>query len=124
MTKCALDTHRLDAAVGVGEGGDPDDGVELEQGDGRGWIVEVDLARLDLLLQSVRQRVCIDLEADGQRGFWRDARTDAAVLLTGNGFMQLKFVPPEGLAPECLVAESLSISDASKRDLVEYLKGI
>ena len=66
------------------------------------------LPALSLLLQSVRQRVCIDLEADGQRGFWRDARTDTAVFLTGNGFMQLKCVTPEGLAPECLVAESLS----------------
>ena len=60
------------------------------------------LPAFDLLLQSVWQRVCIDLEADGQRGFWRDARTDTAVLLTGNGFMQLKCVAPEGLAPECL----------------------
>ena len=105
VTKRALDAHRLDAAVGVGEGGDTDDGVELEQGDGRRWIVEVDLAGLDLFLQSVWQRVCIDLEADGQRGFWRDARADAAVFLTGNGFMQLKRVAPEGLAPERLVAE-------------------
>ncbi len=106
MTKRALDAHRPDAAVGVGEGGDADDGVELEQGDGRGWIVEVDLGRFDLLLQSARQRVCLDLEANGQRGFWRDARTDTAVFLTGNGFMQLKRVTPEDLAPERLVAES------------------
>ena len=106
VTKRALDAHRLDAAVRVGEGGDTDDGVELEQGDGRGWIVEVDLGRFDLLLQSARQRVCIDLEANGQRGFWRDARTDTAVFLTGNGFMQLKRVTPEDLAPERLVAES------------------
>ena len=54
MTKRALDAHRFDAAVGIGEGGDADDGVELEQGNGRGRIVEVDLARLELLLQSVR----------------------------------------------------------------------
>ena len=61
--------HRLDAAVRVGEGGDTDDGVELEQGDSRGWIVEVDFAGLYLFFQSIWQRVCIDLEADRQRGF-------------------------------------------------------
>ena len=96
--------HRLDAAVGVGEGGNPDDGAELVQGDSRGWIVEVDLARLDLLLQSVWQHVCIDLEADGQRGFWRDARTDTAVLLTGNGFMQMKCVAPKASLPNVSLA--------------------
>ena len=32
MAKRALDAHRLDAAVGVGEGGDADDSVQLEQG--------------------------------------------------------------------------------------------
>jgi hypothetical protein len=71
-------------------------------------MVEVDFACCELLLQNIRQRVCIDLEADGQRGFWRDARADTAVLLAGNGFMQLKRVTPERLAPECLIAEGLS----------------
>ena len=50
MTKRALDAHRLDAAVGVGEGGDTDDSVELEQGDGRGWIVEINFACRELFL--------------------------------------------------------------------------
>src|SRR4029077_12401282 len=81
VTKRALDAHRPDAAVGIGKGGDADDGVELEQRDGRGRSAEFDLAGFDLPLQSVRERVGIHFEADGQCGFWRDARTDAAVAL-------------------------------------------
>jgi len=43
VTKRALDAHRLDAAVGVGEGRDANDRFELEQRDRRRWIVEIDL---------------------------------------------------------------------------------
>src|SRR5690348_14195244 len=106
MAECALDAHRLDAAIGVGEGGDTDDRVQLEQRDRRRWIVEVDLACRELLLQSVRQRVRVDFEADGQRRLGRDAGTDTAVLRTGNGFVQLERVTPKGLAAESVVAES------------------
>jgi len=56
-------------------------------------------------LLTLRQRVRIDLEAYGQRSFRRDAGADAAVLLTGDGFVQLQSVAPEGLAPEGLVSE-------------------
>ena len=63
----ALDAHRLDAAVGVREGGHADDRVELEQRDRRRRILEVDLAGLDLFHQRAGQRVRVHLQPDGQR---------------------------------------------------------
>src|SRR5262249_29066170 len=78
---------------------------------------EVDLACRDFLLQRRRQRVRINLQADGERGLWRNPRTNPAVLLTGNGLVQLERVAPEGLAPEGVVAERLAA-------LVQHRAGI
>ena len=64
MAKRALDPHRSDAAVGIREGGDADDRVQFEKGEGRRWIVEINLPCGELFLQSLRQRVCVNLEAD------------------------------------------------------------
>ena len=69
MTKRALDSHPLDAAIRVGESRDTDDGVQLEERDRRCRIVEVNFSCRELLLQTVRQRIRIDLKANGQRGF-------------------------------------------------------
>ena len=63
------------------------------------------LPALICFFKAVRQRVGVDLEADGQRGLRRDAGADAAVLLAGDGLVQLKRVAPEGLAAEGVVAE-------------------
>ena len=86
----------------------PTTAFNLSKRDRRRRIVEVDFARRDLLLQGIRQRVGVDLEPDGQRGLRRDAGADAAILLAGDGFVQLKRVAPEGLAPEGVVAEGLA----------------
>ena len=66
-----------------------------------------DLARLELLLQRVGQRVRVDLQADGQRRLRRDARADAAVLLAGDRLVQPQRVAPERLAAEGVEAERL-----------------
>jgi hypothetical protein len=69
VTQRALAAHRLDAAVGIGKGCDSHNSIELEQRNRRCWIIEIDLSRLDLLFESSRKRIRINLEANGQRGW-------------------------------------------------------
>ena len=107
MAKRTLDAHRSDAAVGICEGGDADDGIQLKKGNGGRWIVEINFARRELFLQSLRQRVGVHFKSDRQSGFRRNARTDTAVLLACDGFVQLERIAPEGLTSECLEAEGL-----------------
>jgi hypothetical protein len=64
MAERALDPHRSDTAIGICEGGNADDGIQFEKGDGRRWIVEINFPGGELLLQSCRQRVCVHLKAD------------------------------------------------------------
>ena len=95
----ALNAHRLEAAVGIGKSRDADHCVQLEKGDRRGRVFQVDFPGLELLLQSVRERVHVHLEADVQRGLRRDAGADAAVPLARDGFVQLEGVAPEASLP-------------------------
>jgi hypothetical protein len=53
----------------VKQTGHPDDGVELEQREGRRGVLEIHLARFELLFERVRQGVRVHLEADRQCGF-------------------------------------------------------
>jgi hypothetical protein len=71
---------------------DPYDGIQLEQAYCGRRIVEVNFASPDLLLWGVRQRVRIDLEADGARGL-RHAGAHTAVPLAGDGAVQLFPLP-------------------------------
>ena len=57
MTERALNSHRGDAAAFVEDAGDADHGVELEQLERDGGILEVDLAARDVTLQGARQGV-------------------------------------------------------------------
>ena len=52
VTERALDAHRLDAAVGIGESRDADHRVQFQERDGGCGIVEIDLARRDLLFSA------------------------------------------------------------------------
>ena len=63
----ARDTHRVQVAAGVEESLHSNDGIEFQQGHGRGGIVEIDLTTLQSLEDGRRQRVDIDLQADRQR---------------------------------------------------------
>jgi hypothetical protein len=74
----------------------------------RAWsrIVEVDLARLDLPLQVLRQRVRVDLQPTASAVFG-SLRADAAVLRSRDRFVQLQGVAEEGLRAEGVEAEDL-----------------
>ena len=66
MTEGALDADRHQPAA-VEEAGEPDDAVELEQGERGGGRGEVDLAGTDRSLQRGRERRRIDLQAELER---------------------------------------------------------
>ena len=55
-------------AGSVEPAGQPDHGIELEQGERRGRVVQVHLPGLDLRFQCRRQRVGVHFEPDCQRG--------------------------------------------------------
>ena len=108
MAKSALDSDRADASFLVKQAGNTDDGVEFEQRERRCWVLEIDLALFELLLERAGEGVRVDLEAHRQRGLRAHSASDAAVFLTGDRLVELKRVSPEGLAAESLVAEDLS----------------
>src|SRR5215213_8516116 len=108
MTERTLDSHRAHRAIRVCERRHADDGIELEERYRRGRIVKVDCAPRDLLLQCLRQGVGIDFKTHRQCGLRRDTRSDSAVLLAGNGFVQLKRIAPKSFAAERVVPEGLA----------------
>ena len=57
--------------------------------------------------QRRRERLAVDLQADGQRGLGADAVADAAVLRARDGAVELKRIAPERLAAEGVEAEGL-----------------
>ena len=65
--------------------------------------------RRELLLQGARERIRVDLEADRQRCFRRDAGADASILLADDGVVQLQGVAPEGLASECVLVPNRTL---------------
>src|SRR5690606_1997193 len=94
-------------AVLVQERLDADDRIQLEQCERGCRIVEIYLAGRNLLLERLGQGIGINLEADRQRGLWRDAGTDATILFTGHRLVQLQRIAPEGLAAERVVAKGI-----------------
>src|SRR5207248_2466385 len=80
----ALDADRLQSGGAGEEAGDADDGVQLQQRQRRRRIVQVDGSRLDAGRDVGGHRICVDLQADGQRRLRADARTDAAVRAPGD----------------------------------------
>ena len=85
MTKRALNPHRGDAAAFVEDAGDADHGVELQQFERDGGILQVDLAARDVTLQGARQGGKIHLEPRGERGGRRHAGADTTIRGAGNG---------------------------------------
>ena len=104
----ALDADRLQGSVLVEESLDANHRVFLEQGQRGGWVVEIDFPFLDRADEISWQRIGIDLQPQGQCGFWAYARTDAAELLALNGVVEAKGVTPEGLATERIIPEDVS----------------
>ncbi len=108
VTEGTLDADRGEPAIRIEEPGDADDRVELQQGQrGRGRV-EIDLASFQTLDEGGRQRIDVHLETDRERCPGRDARSDAAQCLAGDGTVELKSV-----SPERLIAESVETKDLS-----------
>src|SRR5712691_4678035 len=105
MTERALDAHGPQIAAFVEEAGDSHYRIELQERHRRGRVVEVDLARLQLLDQGGWQRVHVHLQADGERGLWAHAGADASVPLAGDCLVQMERISPKRLAAEGLEAE-------------------
>jgi hypothetical protein len=63
MTQRALDADGSQLPIRTEDTGHADDGVQLQQRDGRGRIVEIDLTGLDLRGQGGRNRLRIDFQA-------------------------------------------------------------
>src|SRR5439155_15924360 len=106
----AGDTNRLETSGGVvGVVEDPFDAhhsPELQQGQRRGRIVQVDLARLNGADNGRRQRVGVYLEANLQSQAGTDAATDAAREVRAfDGLVQRDRVADEALATERVVAK-------------------
>src|SRR5437016_6193429 len=66
MTERALDAHGPEIAAFIEEAGHSHNGVELQERHRRGRVVEIDLARFQLLHQGRRQRIHVHLQAHGQ----------------------------------------------------------
>src|SRR5262249_10537567 len=112
-----LDADRGDLAALVEEAGHPDDGVELQQRERGGRVVEVDPAALERLAETPGQGVEVDLETDGERRRRADAGAQAAVLRARNGLVQMQLA-----APEVLVTEGVKAKDLPA--LIDELAGV
>jgi hypothetical protein len=104
----ALDSDRLQLAVGREEAGYPEDRVQLQEGERRRRNLQIHFPLLDAVDERSGERVCIDLQPDGQGGLGAHARAHAAELLARDGLMQLDRVPPEGLVSEGVVPKDLA----------------
>src|SRR5438046_650311 len=105
VTGRACNADGSDVAVGIENPGHADDGVQLQQGQRRCRIVEIDLAGLELLLQRRGEGVQVYLEPDREGGLGAHAGPHAAVLFAGDGPMQLQRPAPERLVAEGVEAE-------------------
>jgi hypothetical protein len=100
MAERALDAHRLDAAGLVELAGHADHGIELEQREGRGGIVEVDLAGLDSRDQLGGQGLRVHFQPDRQRGLGADAAADAAVFSPAMAWCSCRASPQKASEPK------------------------
>jgi len=82
-----------------------DDGVGLQEDDGRGRIVKIHLSGSQGGRDRRRDGIHVDFQTDRERGLRADAGSDASQLLAGNRAMQVERVAPERLVAECVVAK-------------------
>src|SRR5262245_28695582 len=107
MAERALNAHRLQTAVLVDDACHADHGLQLEQPERGRRIVEIDFLLLELLLERVGQRIPIDLQSDRQGCLRTDAAAYAAILDSGDRFVQLQGIAPERFTPERVKAKDL-----------------
>src|SRR5262245_23314808 len=117
MAERALDADRREVTTGVEATGHPDHRVELEQCHRGRRVVQGDLTALELLAEASRQRVEVDLQADGECGRWTEARPDTAVLCAGDRLVEMQLA-----SPEILVAEGVEAKDLPS--LLDELPGV
>ena len=79
----------------------------LKQRQGRCRIVNIYLAGFDLFHQAGRQRVRINFQSDGKRGFWAHARACSAQFFSGNRLLQMQSASPKSLVAKSVIAEGL-----------------
>ena len=97
----------LDAAVAIRERGDADDRVQFEKGEGRRWIVEINLPCGELFLQSLWQCICVNLRDLQKVRFLAKRRGQHHHYSRLQWLCAIGIVTPESLTPECLEAECL-----------------
>src|SRR5215216_2729497 len=100
MANGALNADRPQRALSVEEAGHTNDRLQLEQRQCDRWIIEIDLASLQLVNQAGRQRVHVDFEAKGERILRAEARPDPAEIGALDCLMQVQLITPVGLIAE------------------------
>src|SRR4051794_5904290 len=94
--------------VALEEASDSDYRVQLQQRDGHRRIVQIHLPGLDRSRDVRRYRGRVDLQPERERLLRAHPRPDAAVLGSGNRFLQAEYASPNSLVAERLVAEDVS----------------
>src|SRR5581483_10507011 len=108
MAKSTLDTHRLQAAIGVKEAGDSHHRVELHQGQRVRRIIEVNLIVSQFLHQVGWQGIHIYFQPQSQRLSGADPRANPSKGLTLDSLVELERVAPERLVSKGIKAEGPS----------------
>src|SRR5262249_3793407 len=87
-------------AVLIEETRHAEDRIRMQQLEGGAGVIEIDRSVPDALNHVWRKSIRVDFQADGQRGSRADAIANPAMPVPFDGEME-----PEGVPPECLVAE-------------------
>src|SRR5581483_9112967 len=107
MAQGALRPQRSDLPRVVEPARQTEHGIELEQGERRGGIVEIHLPGLELCFQLLGQGIGVHFEADRERGLRAHARPDAAVFRARDRLVELQGVAEEGFRAVGIEAEDL-----------------
>ena len=109
MTESAGDADGLKRAVGK-KPADTYDGVQFQESQRHRGIIEIHFALAELLLEVLRQRVGIYLQAEGEGRSRAYAITAAAICLAGNSFVQAQCAAPKFFIAESIEAKCLATS--------------
>src|SRR6267154_5339654 len=108
MADGTLDAHGFQVARLVEESGKAHDGVQLQQCDGDGWILKIDLAGFQSADEGLWQCILIDLEPHGERSVWIDTRPHPSQLLSLDRFVNLKRTAPEVLIAKRVITKCVA----------------
>src|SRR5215471_4823484 len=117
MTQGALNSHRNQFPLLVEVAGYADNRVELEQGQSRGRIVEIDLATFELIDEAGGQGVQVNFQTYGERGLGTYSWTDTAQFFSGDRLVEMQSIAPKGFVAKSVVAKNLLT-------LLQHLLGI